>query len=249
MLDGKTKTMHIDSCRLFIIPFDPELLCMLEAKRNTQDNTVQNQNIVFKQYIVIENKGIFFNISGKKREIIKKFQVKLELNLEETNKNDKGKSVSKPSIIIEGMNQENVVSCFEYIIKLKDNAKFKYYNLDKYSRLIKNKFDEIKTQFKSDDIIIRLSSPQNSKKTCLFATSAANDGKITVERFFKYFDFMAVKRNFDENSFNIVKEKLNEIEDQANIKIIALKTGYTFEFIGDSKDIEVADQIIQNILL
>ena len=100
--------------------------------------------------------------------------------------NAKNKSNSRQSIIIEGVNQDNVLNCFEYLLKLKENAKIKYYD-PAYSSLIKNKFDEIKDQFKSMDIIIN--SPKNGKtKISLFATCAANNSKKTVENYFKSFD-------------------------------------------------------------
>jgi len=120
--------MYIDSYRLFVIPFDPELLSILKRKKETFGNTVQKQNTIFNRDMVIENKGLFFKLREKKREMSTKFQVKLEFNLQESPKNTKGKSVSKPIIFFESLNQENLIICFEYILKLKDNFKIKYYN-------------------------------------------------------------------------------------------------------------------------
>ncbi len=241
--------MYIDSYRLFVIPFDPELLSILKRKKETFGNTVQKQNTIFNRDMVIENKGLFFKLREKKREMSTKFQVKLEFNLQESPKNTKGKSVSKPIIFFESLNQENLIICFEYILKLKDNFKIKYYNPARYGSLIKNKFSDIKNRIKSNDIIIDLYLPKNDQGSMsLFATSAANDAKTFVETFFKSFEFKTIKRNFDENSYNLIKEKLNEIEDQANIKIISLNNVDSLEFIGDTKDIETADQIVKNIL-
>jgi O-acetyl-ADP-ribose deacetylase (regulator of RNase III) len=196
----------------------------------------QNKNKINKQTLIIEKKGAFCAFRDKKRDISTKFDVKLFFQNENNN------------ISVEGKNIENVMRCIEYIEKLKENEKIKFYNAARYTKLVKNKLDELKSD--QHDLLISLYIPPNGHKNpslSLFVTSAANNGKMLVEKFLKNFDFSVIKRNFNEKDLNLLTDKLNEIEDQSNIKIMS-NNKETLELIGDLKDIQTADSIIQNIL-
>jgi hypothetical protein len=235
----KKDKIHIDNHRLFVIPFNLELLSILKEKRENFSDTVPNKKTMFKRNIEIENLILFQILCDNKAKISSKFQVQIyadENSLEQL-------------IRIESKNEENVENCCQYILTVKENAKIEYYDSVKYGSLIKSKFEAIKNSFKSKKSIIELYIPKNDKNSIfLFATTTANEAKTFVKKFFKSFEFIIFNRNFDEKSYNLIKEKIKEIEDQANIKIMASNNIGKFEFIGERKNIETADQIIKNIL-
>ena len=251
MLKEAHNKLQIENNRLLALPFDPELLSILRSIKESLEKKTRKQKTVIQRNIIIENRKLFFILRDKKREIMGKFKVKLDFYFDNKfNKNPRDKAAApKPKVIIASETKRDVMICVEYLEKIIENSKFIYYDANKYASLIKNKLDDIKNRHKLDDMIIDLYSPQNGRdKLSLFASSAANDGKVIVQSFFKNFEFSNVKRSFNAIQFNLVKEKVSEIEDQSNVKIINLNKIDTFELIGDEHDIEVADGIIHNIL-
>jgi hypothetical protein len=235
----KKDKIHIDNHRLFVIPFDPEILSILRKKKENFDKTVPNKRTLFKRNIEIENLILFQILCDKKAKISSKFQVQIFAD----------KNSQEQLIRIESKNEEYVENCCQYILTVKENAKIEHYDSVKYGSLIKSKFEAIKNSFESKKSIIELYIPNNDQNSIfLFATTTANDAKKFVKTFFKSFEFIILNRNFDEESYNLIKEKIKEIEDQASIKIIVSNNIGRFEFIGERKNIEIADQIIKNIL-